>query len=229
MVYLTNEDLALKIKAGEQEYLPVLWGQIRRLIVIMAYRYKTLQKLYYYTDIEDFIQCGYFAMLDSIDSYQPEKGYKFNTYLKYTYQNSIREEITGKRTNKLLPPTSSLNKPVNEDNVELMELLPDVEVEFTESLEREELKTVVNAAVKSLEPLQADVIHRHYYQDKSVSQIGIELNMNTSEVISIKRKALNKLGHMRFILEIYAEYFCPYEYDYRYPVLKKEIRTLRKR
>ena len=39
--------------------------------------------------MEDFIQCGYFAMLEAVEAYNPEKGYKFTSYMTFKYKKQI--------------------------------------------------------------------------------------------------------------------------------------------
>ncbi|MCM1122024.1 MAG: hypothetical protein NC416_05525, partial [Eubacterium sp.] len=73
-----NEELAARIKAGEKSLLPILWGQCRRTITILAAKYRGVMEKNAFVDMEDFMQCGYFAMLAAVEAYNPEKDYKFS-------------------------------------------------------------------------------------------------------------------------------------------------------
>ena len=70
-----REELAARIKAGEKSLLPMLWGECRGTVIIMAAKYRSIIEQNAFVDMEDFIQCGYFAMLEAVEAYNPEKGY----------------------------------------------------------------------------------------------------------------------------------------------------------
>lgn len=76
---MTNEELAIRIKAGIDvpENMLQLWEQTKAFIHTVAMRYQG------YADIEDLEQEGYLALYDAVDGFQPEKGYKFLTYAGY--------------------------------------------------------------------------------------------------------------------------------------------------
>ena len=94
-----REELAARIKAGEKSLLPMLWGECRGTVIIMAAKYRSIIEQNAFVDMEDFIQCGYFAMLEAVEAYNPEKGYKFHLIhcdsSKYTF--SIIKQYTFKK------------------------------------------------------------------------------------------------------------------------------------
>ena len=84
-----REELAARIKAGEKSLLPMLWGECRGTVIIMAAKYRSIIEQNAFVDMEDFIQCGYFAMLEAVEAYNPEKGYKFTSYMTFKYKKQI--------------------------------------------------------------------------------------------------------------------------------------------
>ena len=140
---MINEELVMLIKGGDDGCCPQLWEQVRRLIVMQAKRYYFKCEKYNGTDVEDLVQSGYFAILRAIQYYEPEKGFKFLTFLDKTLLNSFRE-ATGLRTSKrdALNFSTSLDEPVSEDGSStLLDLLGDLTPE-AESVET----TVIESA-----------------------------------------------------------------------------------
>ena len=76
---MTNEELAIRIKAGidTADNMLQLWQQTRRFIRRIASRYVGAAEL------EDLEQEGYLALYDAVDGYRPDLGCKFLTYAEY--------------------------------------------------------------------------------------------------------------------------------------------------
>lgn len=76
---MTNEQLAIRIKAGENvnQNILQLYEQTKAYIHIIAERYHSREEL------EDLEQEGFLALYAAIDGYDPDKGVKFLTYAKY--------------------------------------------------------------------------------------------------------------------------------------------------
>ena len=70
---MTNEELAIRIKAGidTADNMLQLWEQTRRFIRRIASRYVGAAEL------EDLEQEGYLALYDAVDGYRPDLGCKF--------------------------------------------------------------------------------------------------------------------------------------------------------
>ncbi|ODR36276.1 sigma-70 family RNA polymerase sigma factor [Eisenbergiella tayi] len=76
---MTNEQLAIRIKAGEDVSgnMAQLWEQTRRFIHTIAARYQGQ------AEVEDLEQEGYLALYDAIDGYNPAAGCLFLTYARH--------------------------------------------------------------------------------------------------------------------------------------------------
>lgn len=90
---MSNEELAVKIQAGELNYLPELWAQTKKWI---AASYKRMLRnstasqdrfIRAGVTLDDLQQEGYFALLEAVDAYKPDAGYQFITYLRYPIMN----------------------------------------------------------------------------------------------------------------------------------------------
>lgn len=92
---MTNEELALKIQSGHDEYIPLLWDSVSAFIEWKAKKY--LSEYSQYKDLkDDLINEGYFAMLEAVKGYKADKG-AFTTYLSYHLKNSFKTVILGGR------------------------------------------------------------------------------------------------------------------------------------
>lgn len=106
---MTNEELALSIKDGQQELIEELWSQTERFVRQQAYRFMSAWSLrctQMCVDEEDLYQVGYFALLDSIDAFKNE--YKFMTYfgyhLKRQFYKLTKMNYTGWQNNTVYRP-----------------------------------------------------------------------------------------------------------------------------
>ena len=95
---MTNEEMVILIRQGHKEYYLELWERVQKLISMLIGKKIKNRVLPNDIDSEDLHQCGYFAMLVAVKVYNPDKGYKFNTYLDLHVKNAISETINhGKR------------------------------------------------------------------------------------------------------------------------------------
>lgn len=201
----SNEELAERIKAGEKELLPILWGQIRNLIALFATRYyMTAQQRYSaYVDNEDFIQCGYFAMIEALNAYDPEKQFRFTSYLKYRYTDCVNKMLGIRRVRsdrgriwELPPDPASLNKEMQQgEGDELEEFVFDDSTDPERIVEQRELSRLIAAALEDLSQKQRAVIQGVFFDEKSTAQLAEELGFtDAQQTFRVKNKALNILS-----------------------------------
>lgn len=86
---MTNEELVMKIKAGEdpEQNMEQLYIQVRSFIHTVACWFKG------YEDLEDLEQEGYLALYAAIDGYDPAAGCKFLTYAKNWIRQGMQRYI----------------------------------------------------------------------------------------------------------------------------------------
>jgi len=169
---VTNEELVMLIKAGDDGYLPQLWEQVRKFIAMQAKRYYFKCEKRNGIEIEDLVQSGYFAVLKAVRYYEPEKGYKMLALLDKTLINSFRETM-GIRTSKrdALNFSTSLDEPAGEDGtLTALDLLGDltpedesVEDNVIESVYHQELHHALDNALSLLSDKKQELIKLHYY------------------------------------------------------------------
>lgn len=73
---MTNEQLAVLIKQGEQERTPELWENVRKLLYKLSFHQYTAHADLFKQQglsLEDIQQESYFAMLGAVEAYNPER------------------------------------------------------------------------------------------------------------------------------------------------------------
>lgn len=94
---MTNEQLVLRIKAGEEvgRNMARLYEQMKQDIHGIALRYRG------YAEVEDLDQEGYLALYDAVDGYDPVAGCQFLTYARYWIRQRMARYIRNNGTIRL--------------------------------------------------------------------------------------------------------------------------------
>lgn len=87
--HLTNEQLVLRIKAGEDTAANMLklWEQNKGMIYKIALKFKGQE------EIEDLVQQGYLGLYDAVENYNPDFNVKFMTYAGYWIHQNLKRYI----------------------------------------------------------------------------------------------------------------------------------------
>lgn len=174
---MTNEELALLIQSGCREYIPQLWTQIKRFVSMKAGQYER-HLTGCAADEEDLQQSGYIAMMEAVKYYNPEKGYKFITYLDLTLKKAFRQiaGIESSRRDAALSAVS-LDELIGPDDNDIrrIDLIEDAAAQapFYELMERESLNEAREAIEKALEKVNEQaqrLIKLIYFEGKSLTE-----------------------------------------------------------
>lgn len=210
---MTNEDLVLLVRQGHKEYCSKLWEQVRKLIHKLIIQHSKKRILPNDIEHEDLHQCGYFAMLAAVKAYNPDKGYKFNTYLEYHVKNAINEAINhGKRVGQNIPTIReySYNTTIAGDDgeeTELIDLMEDETAKYGyEPLEVSDLQAHVWQAVAELPQRQQEIIRRYYLQGISLTDIAKEKGVSVENIRTRKNQGLQMLRRNRDLRTVYGDY-----------------------
>lgn len=184
---MTNEELALRIRAGEKELEEVLWERISRLLYLVIDRFMTqVGGLVTAAGVEraDLEQESYFAMLEAVEAYDPEKGHVFNTYLTLQCRRCFYE-LLGLRSGRQDPLNTclSLDEPLgsNEDESYTRgDIIPDpqdIEEDTIERMWQDQLRDELDAALSMLVPVEGECIRRYYLNGEKQSDIARDLGV----------------------------------------------------
>ena len=218
---MTNEELAQLIKQGNKRYYATLWEQTSRLIHKLIYKHASKRKLPNDIDFDDILQCGYFAMVNAVTAYSPEKDLKFNTYLEFQVMNAIQLTIDrGQRKNINTPRLQeySYNRTVSNsegEEVEIIDLMPDKQSpKIYEDAELTDLQERVWQAVAELPEKLKEIITGYYFNGENLPTQAEKLGVSVQTVTQRKNQALRLLQRNRALKQLYNDYDRHYHSRY---------------
>lgn len=172
---MSNEEMTVRIQAGEKELLGPLWEQNRGLLYRLARRYEGLGRLYG-LDCDDLMQCAFLALSKAVEGFREEKGYKLTAYLPHSMRLVLRDytNIDGRGEH---PIVDSLNRPIDQEDgesTELGDLIPDpsAAAAFEDAVEREYIRRLhddLETCLDQIEPEPAQVIRGKYWDGVRVT------------------------------------------------------------
>ena len=147
-----NEDLVNQIQSGNAALMEKLWENNQGLIAYIAGRYQDgCGQLY---DTEDLKQAGYLGLYSAAMLYSPERGAAFSSYAVYHLCNAMREVAGLRGKHDPILDAVSLDSPLGDGGDDtLYRLIPGCCDEHL--AEREDLGTIVRAAVARMENCEA--------------------------------------------------------------------------
>lgn len=199
---MTNEELAVKAKAGDKGALLELWEQNRGLAYVFARRrYDQLeaQGNMRGADIDDLKQAAFLALVRAVDYYDPEKG-SFNTawdfYVRHEY--NLLLGLVKNRREDLLNHCISLDTPLKDeaDPDLLISVIPDPSDDY-EKKDHElwcaQLHEVTEKMLAQLPPDQQQALRLRYYDEFTYTQAAGIMGLTRDEYRAVKGKALHEL------------------------------------
>lgn len=205
-IYLSNEELVLKIQQGEQQYYNQLWDNTRKLLYRILNRELHKRTLPNYMTSEDLEQELYFALCKAVGWYNPDKGYKFTSYLNYAVKNMLASVIP-------LHPIqeTSYNEPMFEDDhnpVEMIDYIPDskngIEDKIDE-IQSNEISETVRAAVSLLPINEKAAVYAHYLQNRTYISIAEQAGCSIELIRQRTNNGLRKLRKNKTLQQLNRE------------------------
>lgn len=200
----TNAALAALAAAGNTFALGQLWEINKGLLHRWFWQWYAKNKAVadeHGITLEDFDQEGFFAVQAAAKAYDPEKG-SFATLLDYYVQNRISKVVCGEHGRLMttedgrevrisanpLNGSTSLDTPLDDTDggsATLGDLQEDPAAAQAfqtaeDELYTEELHAALEEALNKLTAKQADVVRRHYFGGKCLSEIAREDNTTRS-------------------------------------------------
>ncbi len=202
----TNEEWARKAKEGERGAVLALWEGVCRFIKWRARKYAEHPGCI--TTAEDLTQAGFFAVLDAIELYRPEKGTRFLTVLAWTLKKHFADEngmMTSKRD--ALQYSGSTDEPREIDGDEVTAEIEDggaalafMGVEYADFLTY--CRGVINAALDTLTEKQAAILRAYYLEGRTLKEAAAHLHISAAAAGQIKDYALFRLETGKYRLDL---------------------------
>lgn len=210
---MSNEELAILIKQGQREYLPMLWEQVYKLIYRIASNYYSQYN-------ERFISCGicfedlqqecYFVFLNMIEVYNPEKEYRFTTYAKYQFKHHLNRllQINGNFAENPLNVCNSLSDSVTgyeDEEITIEDTLTDKEAEndffnIDDVVFYDELHAALdNSMSEALNDTEIEILNNRYYNGMTLNELANKRGVSGNAIRQREQNALRKLRQHNYI------------------------------
>lgn len=215
---MSNEQLAILIRQGHTEYYTELWEQTRRLIYKLIYQAARGRKLPHGVDMDDVLQCGYFALCGAVKAYKPDEGYKFSSYLSFQIKHAVNAAIG--RGNKVAAFIEvSYNEPIKgkngSDDAQLIDLIEDENAALSfEQLELTDTQEKVWQAVAALPDKEREAITEHFLRGRTYKEIAKESGVTVAAVHSRVRQGLTLLRRSQSLRALYADFTRHYSGEF---------------
>lgn len=217
---MTNEELAERIQAGENELMEVLWQGVERLVAWQARRVLTVLDGYGGVEFGDLYDAGYIALVRAVENFRPGEG-AFSTWLMFFLRTEFAQ-TAGYRTKRQrkdpLQNYVSLSTPLGEEDGDVLEdVLPDPRSEepfgtVEEQQYRSQLRDVLDSMLAELPEQQQEIIQKRYFEQCSRMALGQRFGLSMQRVAQIEEIALSTLREPPFIyrLEEFIDSKTPY-------------------
>lgn len=178
---MTNEELAVKIKAGDRELVPVLWDQVKSLVYWKARQRYLLTDGFGGADIEDLVQSGFLGLLETVEIFDPDAGAGFLTVLDWKLKTAFSEAAGGRSKRRSRDPlnyAASLDEPLTDDgdsSLTLLDTIPDDRDDFEDVDEKiwtEQLRDALDHALDDLPENEKNVVRRRFYDGMTLREIA---------------------------------------------------------
>jgi RNA polymerase sporulation-specific sigma factor len=222
---MENEELAVRIQAGETALISALWEQTERLIKLIAYKFYSGNKdrcTAVGVEADDLYQQGYFALLKAVKAYDASKDFKLTAYFSFHLKNAFRE-ITKMRSTgweKKQEPISldAIRYENAEGNgVTLLDSLVDISAEadldsIIESDYTQQLHADLVAAMSELPDIQRKIIELIYFDNVDTDEAAKAIDKNPNYVRTIQQRALERLSRHKRLQAYRANIINKHEY-----------------
>lgn len=210
---MSNEETAVLIKSGQNEYCINLWENIKGFIGFWicktSYMYCKQMKKAGITE-EDLKQEGYFAMLEALRYFNKDSGYKFITYMRYCLKKRFNSVLgVGKGNDCILNNALRFEEQTGEKE-KIEDFIKDEKAEreflnITEKCYTECLRKDLEKCLESLKQEEKEVIREIYFEERKISDIAKNKNMSYGKIKNAEIRGIKKLRSRENIkiLEVY--------------------------
>lgn len=217
---LSNEELAIQVKAGDPVAIAQLWERVQRLAYWHALRFFNAQRAACASsgvEIEDVQQESFFALLDAVKAFDAEKGYRFTTYLRLHARNRFNSLIgcRGNTPPRPLDKAGSLDEPIagENDDLALLDLVvdPAASTAFDAAEDREytrQLHAALSKALALLDDQQEQILRARYFGGLTLKDCAQRAGVTPERIRQVENKALRNMrcgARLRLLCSFRAE------------------------
>ena len=211
----TNEELALKIQAGQTGYLPILWEQVQAFVWQQAGRWRRAWRDGRpWIEADDFYQCGYPALVEAVKTYKQGEGNSFLGWFLLYLRTEFSVEVgcrTVKQRNEPLNNAVSVDTPIGgeDDDFTIGDTLADPVDRYApieDEVCSEQVKPVIAAALDDLPERERQVLNLRYMENLPWAETGKRLGITLTYANAIGKDAIRHIregSHMQALSEAF--------------------------
>ena len=199
----TVSELAVLIQQGREELLPNLWEAVRGLVAWFAKQFYFAREnlcLQRGIELDDLIQEGYFAMLDTVRKYDPDKG-AFSTMFLWDIRHHFYDALgrTRRQRSDPLNNSISLDAELDPDDPESDSLFDTISdgCDYAGNVEHklylQQLHNELERVLSTIPDHEADVIRALFYDSKTLKAIAEKKSMSIENVRQLEAKGFRQL------------------------------------
>ena len=197
---MTNEELVELIQRTDSKSAKAeLWEHNKGMIYRLARSYYCPNSS---QTLEDLIQYGYFALLKAVKSYRREKGYKFTSYLKYSFQCVMR----GVDTSSYISLDITMSNDGEKERT-IADTIPDNSAleELEHAINITADRQAIYNALERLPQRHMEIILAYYFKGHTLKQIASSMGVTYQRVSVLQREAISKLRKDPELIEVYQD------------------------
>lgn len=159
-------------------------------------------------EIDDLLSASWFGVERAITDFDPDKGYKFSTYLKYRVNTSIQDFLDIRNGKQIHRPLSLDAELPGTDELTLSDTVEDeTAADAFEKAEKSVYYSVLLDEVDKLPQIQANTLKRHFLSNETLNGIATSRNVSRESVRQHERAALRTLRKSKKLRNCYYEDF----------------------
>lgn len=213
---MTNEEIVNRIQSGEKDLIADLWEVNQALVYKIAWHYTKPTGDYppYYDETgrqfpnPDILQELYLAMVDAVDSYNPDRGANF---ISFYYRMAEWHLISYFKTQALIKghpdAVMSLDYTYNAEGDTMADFISD-DGECSDSMEddlyRQQLRRVWDILPKHLTGRENEVIFLKYKDGECPDSMSEHTNLSKQRLYDLEQSAIKKLRRCREIQNLHG-------------------------
>lgn len=202
---MQKEALAILSQQGDSEATSFLWEKVCKLYCMKAEQVYRKRREWFSrcgVELDDIKQECFLAFLDSVQTFDPLRGYTFTAWISYPLQNHINALLHCRGSGKREPLDSadSLETPVpgTDEDLSIGDTIEDPAAEnvFREAENRvftEELRKTLEECLETLPELQRAAIEGRHFEGKTLKELGEERGCSPDWIRQNENNGMRKL------------------------------------
>lgn len=202
----TNEQLALACQAGDKQAIAQLWEQTKALICSWCYHYYERGRdrcAACGVELADLQQEGFLALLDAVQAFEPEREYKFTSWLKFPLKNRCNALLGKRGAPRPLNECDSLEEITKDDKEDnplsrfyKRTLDPNAQEAFEQAEDREynrQLHEALREAMDTLQEKHRNILQWRYYDGLTLQQCGERMQCSPEYTRQLSKQAIYRM------------------------------------